>query len=116
MGSEEQKGGMAEIFPSFPQSRVIVAPNGINVEKFKLLLSRHGSLSGQQQSRVKRIVRNTNRLSRSLEKRPNGSDRPPCFTQQLSTNKPFQTLSRYASAGPDEEMKKVTDLAEKLGL
>jgi len=33
--SEEQKGGIAEIFPTFPQDRVIVAPNGINVEKFK---------------------------------------------------------------------------------
>jgi glycosyltransferase involved in cell wall biosynthesis len=33
--SEEQKGGIAELFPSFPQDRVIVAPNGINVEKFK---------------------------------------------------------------------------------
>jgi fructose-bisphosphate aldolase class II len=33
--SEEQKGGIAEIFPMFPQDRVIVAPNGINVEKFK---------------------------------------------------------------------------------
>merc|ERR1719471_2559943 len=33
--SEEQKGGIAEIFPTFPQNRVIVAPNGINVEKFK---------------------------------------------------------------------------------
>merc|ERR1719199_1143531 len=33
--SAEQKGGIAEIFPSFPQERVIVAPNGINVEKFK---------------------------------------------------------------------------------
>merc|ERR1719183_1301565 len=28
--STEQKSGMAEIFPSFPQDRVIVAPNGIN--------------------------------------------------------------------------------------
>jgi len=33
--SEEQKGGIKEIFPTFPQDRVIVAPNGINVEKFK---------------------------------------------------------------------------------
>merc|ERR1719362_1017823 len=33
--SEEQKGGIAEIFSCFPQERVIVAPNGINVEKFK---------------------------------------------------------------------------------
>merc|ERR1711865_1161740 len=33
--SAEQAGGIAEIFPSFPQARVIVAPNGINVEKFK---------------------------------------------------------------------------------
>merc|ERR1739844_721804 len=33
--SEEQKGGIAEIFPCFPQDRVIVAPNGINVDKFK---------------------------------------------------------------------------------
>merc|ERR1712165_248953 len=33
--SQEQKDGIAEIFPCFPQDRVIVAPNGINVEKFK---------------------------------------------------------------------------------
>jgi len=33
--SEEQKGGIKEIFPQFPQERVIVAPNGINVDKFK---------------------------------------------------------------------------------
>merc|ERR1712054_528381 len=33
--SQEQKAGIAEIFPSFPQDRVIVAPNGINVDKFK---------------------------------------------------------------------------------
>merc|ERR1719421_1654052 len=33
--SQEQKGGIEEIFPCFPQDRVIVAPNGINVEKFK---------------------------------------------------------------------------------
>merc|ERR1719281_1811085 len=33
--SAEQKGGIKEIFPMFPQDRVIVAPNGINVEKFK---------------------------------------------------------------------------------
>merc|ERR1719487_683103 len=33
--SEEQKDGIKEIFPMFPQERVIVAPNGINVDKFK---------------------------------------------------------------------------------
>merc|ERR1719305_2276767 len=33
--SAEQKGGIAEIFPMFPQARVVVAPNGINVAKFK---------------------------------------------------------------------------------
>jgi 2,3-bisphosphoglycerate-dependent phosphoglycerate mutase len=33
--SAEQKGGIAELFPMFPQNRVVVAPNGINVEKFK---------------------------------------------------------------------------------
>merc|ERR1719222_1787705 len=33
--SVEQKGGIKEIFPQFPQERVIVAPNGINVDKFK---------------------------------------------------------------------------------
>merc|ERR1711957_36187 len=27
--------GIAELFPTFPQARVVVAPNGINVEKFK---------------------------------------------------------------------------------
>jgi len=33
--SAEQKGGIQELFPTFPQDRVIIAPNGINVEKFK---------------------------------------------------------------------------------
>merc|ERR1712066_893412 len=33
--SAEQKDGIKEIFPTFPQDRVIVAPNGINVEKFR---------------------------------------------------------------------------------
>jgi len=33
--SNEQKDGIAEVFPTFPQARVIVAPNGINVVKFK---------------------------------------------------------------------------------
>jgi len=33
--SAEQKGGIEEIFPTFPQDRVIIAPNGINVEKFR---------------------------------------------------------------------------------
>jgi len=33
--SQEQAGGIAEIFPTFPSDRVIVAPNGINVVKFK---------------------------------------------------------------------------------
>lgn len=33
--SAEQAGGIQEIFPSFPQDRVIVAPNGINMEVFK---------------------------------------------------------------------------------
>merc|ERR1719189_3136158 len=33
--SAEQKDGIKEIFPMFPQERVIIAPNGINVEKFK---------------------------------------------------------------------------------
>merc|ERR1719420_1854197 len=33
--SQEQKDGIKEIFPCFPQERVIVAPNGINVDKFK---------------------------------------------------------------------------------
>merc|ERR1719191_306722 len=33
--SEDQKNKMKEIFPCFPQDRVLVAPNGINVEKFQ---------------------------------------------------------------------------------
>jgi len=33
--STEQAGGIVEIFPTFPKDRVIVAPNGINVEIFK---------------------------------------------------------------------------------
>merc|ERR1712007_161090 len=34
--SKEQKDGIKEIFPMFPQERVIVAPNGINEEDCKV--------------------------------------------------------------------------------
>jgi len=33
--SNEQKEGIKEIFPSFPEDRIIVSPNGINCEVFK---------------------------------------------------------------------------------
>merc|ERR1719230_1551629 len=33
--SQDQKDVITEIFPTFPSDRIIVAPNGINVETFK---------------------------------------------------------------------------------
>jgi glycosyltransferase involved in cell wall biosynthesis len=33
--SDDQKSIMCEVFPSFPAARVVIAPNGINIKKFK---------------------------------------------------------------------------------
>merc|ERR1712151_1024760 len=51
--SKEQKDGIKEIFPSFPQDRVIIAPNGINVEKFT---PREKSLNQVMVEQTRKIV------------------------------------------------------------
>jgi len=123
--SAEQKGGIAEIFPSFPQSRVIVAPNGINVEKFK----------PREKKMTQVIVEQTRELVWPAAK-PSEADcakykQIVTFVGKAAEWKRQAALLHAAAqyeqtfpdlvtlcvgTGPDEEMKKVTDLADKLGL
>merc|ERR1712151_77386 len=51
--SDDQKKIINEVFPTFPMDRVIVAPNGINVEKF---MSREKSLNQVMVEQTREIV------------------------------------------------------------
>jgi glycosyltransferase involved in cell wall biosynthesis len=120
--SEEQKGGIAEIFPCFPQARVIVAPNGINVEKFK---PREKNMTTVITEQTKEILW------------PASSPDPSKFTKMVSFvgkaaewkrqaallraaaiyEKTFPDLiTMCVGTGPDEELKKLKDLCDELKL
>merc|ERR1712151_284035 len=122
--SAEQKGGIEEIFPCFPQDRVIVAPNGINVEKFR----------PREKTRTTVVVEQTR--SCIWPDVPDEADMAK-YTQVLAFvgkaaewkrqaallhaaaqyEKEFPNLATLCvGTGPEDEMKKITDLCTKLGL
>mmetsp|Transcript_9058 Transcript_9058/g.14643 ORF Transcript_9058/g.14643 Transcript_9058/m.14643 type:complete len:467 (-) Transcript_9058:67-1467(-) len=122
--SEEQKGGIAEIFPCFPQERVIVAPNGINVEKFK----------PREKTMEQVIVEQTREI---LWPAPPTEDACKKYTKMVAFvgkaaewkrqaallraaseyEKEFPELVTFCvGTGPDEELKKLKDLCEELKL
>merc|ERR1711865_394034 len=123
--SEEQKGGIAEIFPTFPQDRVIVAPNGINVEKFK-----------PQPKTFDEVVLAQTRTIIWPEKGPSEEDckkykRAITFVGKFAEWKRQAALLRAAAqyekefpdvvtlcvgTGPDAEADKLKKLAAELGL
>jgi len=121
--SNEQKGGIEEIFPCFPQERVIVAPNGINVEKFK---PREKTLAKVIEEQTKEII-----WPKGAEIKADKYTQAVTFVGKAAEWKRQAALLHAASkyekefpnlitfcvgTGPEEEIKKVTDLCEKLGL
>ena len=92
--STEQKGGIEEIYPCFPQDRVIVAPNGINLEKFK-----------PREKTLAHIKEQTRKRQAAL------------LHAAAQFEKEFPELAFLCvGTGPDEEIKKLKDLCEELGL
>jgi len=121
--SNEQKGGIEEIFPEFPQDRVIVAPNGINVLKFK---PREKNMSQVIEEQTKEIVwpkgakvdnKKYSQMIAFVGKAAEWKRQAALLHAAAAYEKKFPNLITVCvGTGPDFEMKKITDLAEKLGL
>merc|ERR1712190_290982 len=122
--SEEQKGGIAEIFPCFPQERVIVAPNGINVEKFK---PREKTLTQVIVEQTRQILwpaspaeadcSKYTQLLAFVGKAAEWKRQAALLHAASQYEKEFPNLVTFCvGTGPDEEIKKLTDLCEKLQL
>merc|ERR1712217_650339 len=121
--SAEQKDGIAEIFPEFPQDRVIVAPNGINVEKFK---PREKTMKDVIVEQTKEIL-----WPAAAPAEPEKYTKMVTFVGKAAEWKRQAALLHAAAAyekevedviticvgtGPQEELDKLTALCEKLEL
>merc|ERR1712137_450585 len=121
--SAEQKDGIAEIFPDFPQNRVIVAPNGINVEKFK---PRDKTMKDVIVEQTKEIL-----WPAAAPSDPDKYTKMVTFVGKAAEWKRQAALLHAAAAyekefddliticvgtGPQEELDKLTALCEKLEL
>merc|ERR1712217_510401 len=122
--SEEQKGGIAEIFPCFPQDRVIVAPNGINVEKFK---PREKTMTQVIVEQTRTILwpaspaeadcSKYTQLLAFVGKAAEWKRQAALLHAAAKYEKEFPELVTFCvGTGPDEEIKKLQDLCEKLQL
>jgi len=123
--SEEQKGGIAEIFPEFPQDRVIVAPNGINVEKFKPSDKKIGQVLKEQTREIvwpkeapsEASVGKYKRCIAFVGKAAEWKRQAALLRAAAQYEKTFPDLvTLCVGTGPEEEIKKLTDLCEELKL
>merc|ERR1711933_218253 len=122
--SAEQKGGIAEIFPMFPQERVIVAPNGINVEKFR---PREKTLSQVLKEQTREVLwpavpaeADMDKYTQCLAfvgKAAEWKRQAALLHAAAQYEKEFPNLATLcAGTGPEDEIKKITDLCAELGL
>lgn len=123
--SEEQKGGIAEIFPSFPQDRVIVAPNGINVEKFKprekdlttVITEQTRSIAWPAAGPSEDDCKKYDKLLVFVGKYAEWKRQAALLRAAAELEKEFPTLATFcAGTGPDEEKAKLVSLCDELGL
>jgi glycosyltransferase involved in cell wall biosynthesis len=122
--SQEQKEGIKEIFPSFPQDRVIVAPNGINVEKFK---PREKTLTQVVVEQTRKVVwpappseadcAKYKHVLVFVGKAAEWKRQAALLHAMAAIEKKYPDVALLcAGTGPDKEMAKLTGLCEKLGL
>merc|ERR1712232_653359 len=122
--SKEQKGGIEEIFPCFPQDRVIVAPNGINVEKFK---PREKTLTQVIKEQTREILwpaspseEDCSKYKQMLAfvgKAAEWKRQAALLHAAAAYEKEFPELATLCvGTGPDEEIAKLKALCEKLDL
>mmetsp|Transcript_119915 Transcript_119915/g.195109 ORF Transcript_119915/g.195109 Transcript_119915/m.195109 type:complete len:517 (+) Transcript_119915:102-1652(+) len=120
--SKEQKDGIKEIFPMFPQDRVIIAPNGINVAKFK---PREKTLTQVVEEQTKKVIWPATPCDASKYKRilvfvgkaAEWKRQAALLHAMAEIEKKYPDVALLcAGTGPDAEMKKLTGLCESLGL
>merc|ERR1740121_3136262 len=122
--STEQKGGIEEIFPCFPQDRVIVAPNGINVEKFK---PREKTLQEVIKEQTREILWPAAPAEADMEKykqcitfvgkAAEWKRQAALLHAAAQYEKEFPELATLCvGTGPEEELQKLKDLCAELGL
>merc|ERR1719265_2662641 len=123
--SDEQKGGIAEIFPSFPQERVIVAPNGINVEKFKpqsktfdeVLLAQTRNVIWPAAPPAEDDLKKYKRAITFVGKFAEWKRQAALLHAAALYEKDFEDLvTLCVGTGPDEEASKLKALCDELGL
>merc|ERR1719420_128228 len=123
--SAEQKDGIKEIFPMFPQDRVIIAPNGINVEKFK---PREKNLTTVVTEQTRTIVwpeappseddcKKYTQLVVFVGKWAEWKRQAALLRAAAMYEKEFPNLATFcAGTGPDDEKAKLVALCDELGL
>eukprot|EP00928_Gymnodinium_smaydae_P027236 TRINITY_DN2111_c0_g1_i4.p1 TRINITY_DN2111_c0_g1~~TRINITY_DN2111_c0_g1_i4.p1 ORF type:complete len:523 (-),score=166.56 TRINITY_DN2111_c0_g1_i4:215-1783(-) len=123
--SQEQKEGIKEIFPSFPQDRVIVAPNGINVEKFKprekdlatVLTEQTKEIvwpaEGPSEEKIKGYKKCITFVGKAAEWKRQAALLHACKELEQKFD---DLVTLCIGTGPDDEIKKLKDLCDKLEL
>jgi len=123
--SKEQKDGIKELFPMFPQDRVIVAPNGINMEKFK---PRDKTLNQVVVEQTRKIVWPAAPPSEAdcgkykkvlvfVGKAAEWKRQAALLNAMAIIEKKYPDVALLcAGTGPDAEMKKLKDQCDSLGL
>merc|ERR1711976_846368 len=122
--SAEQKGGIEEIFSCFPQDRVIVAPNGINVEKFKPRTKTMTEVIVEQTREIlwpevpsEADCAKYKRMVTFVGKAAEWKRQAALLRAAAQYEKKFPGVATFcAGVGPKEEIKKITDLCEELKL
>jgi len=122
--SAEQKDGIKEIFPEFPQDRVMIAPNGINVEKFK---PREKTLNQVMVEQTRTTVwpappseadcAKYKRVLVFVGKAAEWKRQAALLHAMAEIEKKYPDVALLcAGTGPDKEMDKLKNLCTKLGL
>merc|ERR1719335_778072 len=122
--SQEQKDGIKEIFPCFPQDRVIIAPNGINVEKFK---PREKNLNQVMVEQTRKIVwpappseaacAKYKRVLVFVGKAAEWKRQAALLHAMKTIEQKYPDVALLcAGTGPDAEMNKLKQQCESLGL
>merc|ERR1719223_1285385 len=123
--SKEQKDGIKEIFPQYPQDRVIIAPNGINVEKFK---PREKNLNQVVVEQTRKIVwpatpptegecAKYKRVLVFVGKAAEWKRQAALLHAMATIEQKYPDVALLcAGTGPDGEMNKLKGLCESLGL
>jgi glycosyltransferase involved in cell wall biosynthesis len=122
--SGDQKSIMNEVFPSFPSERVIVAPNGINVEKFK---PREKNITQVITEQTREIIwpsapsedacKKYKRCVAFVGKFAEWKRQAALLHAAAAYEKDFDDVATLCvGTGPDEDKQKLVDLCDKLQL